>query len=144
MDALTEGLENYLEAILHEERERRFVRTKRLAERVGVTSPSVNAAVKELAQRGFVRHESYGDIELTPRGRRAAALVYSRHSVLYQFFARTLGLPSEISEANACGIEHHLDAVSLKKLTRFLDFLEKRAGKKKAFAAELREALGDD
>jgi DtxR family Mn-dependent transcriptional regulator len=141
---LTEGRENYLEAILLEERERRIVRTKNLARRLGVTSPSVNAAIKYLAGLGLVEHESYSHIELTPRGRRKAELIYSRHKALYHFFSRTLGLSADISEANACGIEHHLDAASLRKLTRFLDFLERKTEKRKAFAAELKEALGDD
>lgn len=141
---LTEGLENYLEAILLEEGERRIVRTKNLAQRLGVTSPSVNAAIKYLAGLGLVEHESYSHIELTPCGRKKAGLIYSRHKALYHFFSSTLGLSAEISEANACGIEHHLDATSLKKLTRFFDFIDRKTEKGKAFAAELKEALGDD
>lgn len=144
MEALTEGLENCIEAILLEERERRIVRTKHLARRLGVTSPSVNAFVKELALRGLVKHEPYGPVELTPRGRREAESIYSRHAVLYRFFARTLGLPEDVSEANACGIEHHVDAASLKRLTRFLDFLERKVKSAKTFAAELAEALERD
>ena len=144
MGALTEGLEDYLEAILLEGKEHRFVRNKHLAEHLGVSSPSANAAVKELARLGLVDHESYSHVELTPKGRRRAELVYSRHKALYQFFAHTLKLPVRSSEANACGMEHHLDADALKRLTRLLEFLERKARTSSAFAAELKEALGDD
>ena len=144
MGTLTEGLEDYLEAILLEERERRFVRTKDLARRLAVTSPSVNAAVKELASLGLVAHESYSHIELTPRGRKKAELLYARHETLYRFFARTLGLPAGVSEESACGVEHHLDTGALRKLTRLLEFLETKARRSGAFASELKEALGDD
>jgi DtxR family transcriptional regulator, Mn-dependent transcriptional regulator len=144
MVGLTEGLEDYLEAVLIEERERRVVRTKDLARRLGVTSPSVNAAVRELASLGLVSHEAYGHIELTPRGRKKAALVYSRHRTLYRLFADILRMPEKASEASACGMEHHLDAAAVKKLARLLEFLKRKSGASGAFAAELREALGGD
>jgi DtxR family Mn-dependent transcriptional regulator len=144
MAGLTEGLENYLEALLLEERERRFVRTKDLAKRLGVTSPSVNAAVRELGKLGLVKHEAYGHIELTPRGRKKAALVYSRHRTLYRLFADVLQVSAKVSEASACGMEHHLDAGAVKRLARLLEFLKKKSGASGAFAAELKEALGRD
>jgi DtxR family Mn-dependent transcriptional regulator len=144
MGALTEGLEDYLEAMLLEERERRFVRTGALARRLGVTSPSAHAAVKELARLGLVTHESYSHIELTPAGRRKAERIYARHRTLYRFFADTLGLPADVSEASACGAEHHLAGGAQRKLTLLLAFLEGKARKDRGFAAELKEALGDD
>jgi DtxR family Mn-dependent transcriptional regulator len=144
LGGLTEGLEDYLEAVLREEKVHRFVRTKDLAKRLGVTSPSVSAAVKELASIGLVNHESYGHIELTPKGRKRAQLVYSRHRTLYRFFARTLGLPARISETSACAMEHHLDAGAVRTLMRLLEFLERQTETSDAFAAELEKALGDD
>ena len=41
-------------------------------------------------------------------------------------------------------MEHHLDAGAVKRLARLLEFLKERAEKSGAFAAELKEALGDD
>lgn len=144
MDAPTEGLQDYLEAILLCEKEHRVVRIKHLAERLGVKSPSVHAAVKELARLGFVEHESYGYIELTLEGRRQAECVYSRHKILYRFFAKTLSLPNDLAEDNACGIEHHLDELTLKKITKLLDFLERKMEQSGEFTSELRKALEDD
>lgn len=144
MTALTEGLQDYLEAILLCERKHRFVRTKHLAERLGVKSPSVHAAVKELTHLGLVEHESYGHIELTPEGRREAELVYSRHKTLYRFFTDILDLPRDLAENNACGIEHHLDKITFKKLIRFLDFLDSKMEQSEVFASELKKALEHD
>ena len=141
---MTEGLQDYLEAILLCEKEHRFVRTKHLAERLGVKSPSVHAAVKELTRLGLVEHESYGHIELTLEGRREAELVYSRHKTLYRFFTDILGLPRDLAENNACGIEHHLDEITLKRLTRFLDFLEQKMKQSDEFANELKETLDNE
>jgi DtxR family Mn-dependent transcriptional regulator len=144
MTELTEGLQDYLEAILLCEKKHRFVRTKHLAERLGVKSPSVHAAIKELTKLGMVEHESYGHIELTPQGRNEAKCVYARHKILYHFFADTLGLPSDIAENNACGIEHHLDDLSLDKFRKLLDFLDKKARDDKQFALELKRVLTNE
>jgi len=144
MAALTEGLQDYLEAILLCEKKHRFVRTKHLAERLGVKSPSVHAAVKELTHLGLVEHESYGHIELTAEGRREAEDIYARHKILYRFFTDTLGLPEGLAEDNACGIEHHLDAMSMERFSRLLEFLDQKAKRSARFAAELRRAVTDE
>jgi len=144
MTALTEGLQDYLEAILLCERENRFVRTKHLAERLGVKSPSAHAAVKALTRLKLVEHESSGHIELTPEGRREAESVYSKHKVLYHFFAETLGMPPKLAEDTACGIEHHLDDKTIGKITKLLDFIERKTKEDPGFAAELKRTLSDD
>ncbi len=144
MTALTEGLQDYLEAILLCERKHRFVRTKHLAERLRVKSPSVHTAVKELTRLELVEHESYGHIELTPEGRKEAESVYSKHKVLYHFFAETLGLPDALAEETACGIEHHLDDKTIGKITRLLDFIERKAKEDPEFDAELKKVLEHD
>ncbi len=141
---LTEGLQDYLEAILLCEREHRFVRTKHLAERLGVKSPSVHAAVKELTHLGLVEHESYGHIELTPDGRREAECVYARHKILYHFFADTLGLPRDLAENNACGIEHHLNDLSMDRFSKLLGFLDRKAKEDAEFARELKKILTEE
>lgn len=141
---LTEGLEDYLESILLCEKDKKIVRTKHLAERLKVKSPSVNAAIKELSRLGLVNHESYGHIELTREGRTRAEVVYTRHKVLFRFFSSTLGLPEGESESTACGIEHHLDSSALKKLQSLLEFIERKRNSSKKFAAELTEAVDNE
>jgi DtxR family Mn-dependent transcriptional regulator len=144
MEAISEGLQNYLEAILLCEEENRVVRIKDLADKLGVKSPSAHAAIKELAKRKYVEHESYRHIELTPSGRKEAESIYSRHLILRRFFIRILGLPSEISDKTACGIEHHIDDMTLKKITNLFTFLEQKANNSEKFAEELEEALKND
>ncbi|MBD3285299.1 hypothetical protein GF359_02695 [candidate division WOR-3 bacterium] len=144
MHALTEGLEDYLEAILVCESEHRFVRTKHIAEKMNVSSPSAHAAVKELAKMGLVEHESYGYIELTSEGRNQAEKVYSKHKVLFRFFRDFLGLPDDTSEANACGIEHHFDDLTTKRFRRVFEFLLSKIAEDKDFEEELKKALKND
>jgi DtxR family Mn-dependent transcriptional regulator len=138
---LTEGRQDCLEALLLCEQEHRVVRTKHLAQRLGVRSPSVHAAVKELTRLGLVAHESYGHVELTPAGRREAERVYAGHTTLRRLFRDILGLPEPVAEVSACGIEHHLDGPSLDKVRRLVGFIDRRARRDTRFARALKEAL---
>ncbi|MBN2369869.1 MAG: metal-dependent transcriptional regulator [Vicinamibacteria bacterium] len=141
---LTEGLQDYIEAVLICEKEHGCVRMKHIACRLGVRTPSVNAAVKELARLGLVSHESYGLVELTASGRQTARSVYKRHQMLRRFFSETLALPDNLAEKTACGIEHHLDERTAARMTRFMRFLDSQSEKHPGFAKELREALIDE
>jgi DtxR family Mn-dependent transcriptional regulator len=48
------------------------VRPADIADGLGVSGPSVSNALMRLANEGLLEHESYGDVSLTPAGRRAA------------------------------------------------------------------------
>jgi hypothetical protein len=79
MSGLTEGLEDYLEATLLEERERRVVRTKDLAKRLGVTlnyfgvdidmetPPTDDLFLSILASRGNVPFEELKEVAVGGR-----------------------------------------------------------------------------
>jgi DtxR family Mn-dependent transcriptional regulator len=55
-----------------------------------------------------------------------------------------LGLPSEISDKTACGIEHHIDDITLKKIKNLFAFLEHKTNGCEKFAGELEEALKNE
>ena len=64
--------EDYLEAILQLEGETRSkgVRITDLANKLEVTKPSANKAMKSLQEEGYIEKENYGDIYLTESGRK--------------------------------------------------------------------------
>ncbi len=47
-------------------------RPAEIAEALGVSRPSVSNAIGKLAKQGLLMHEPYGDVRLTPAGRKAA------------------------------------------------------------------------
>lgn len=47
-------------------------RPAEIAAVLGVSRPSVSKALMKLAQQGLLMHEPYGDVRLTPEGRKAA------------------------------------------------------------------------
>ncbi len=120
LPSLGESAEDYLEAILAIESPGRLVRIKELAGRVGVSRPSVVAAVAALAARGLVRHERYGGVELTEAGRRAAREVRRRHAVLRRFLTDFLGVSASIADADACRMEHTLSPETVDRLDEYV------------------------
>lgn len=124
MSVLTQSKEDYLEAILVIGLEKKWVRVSDLADYLGVKMSSVAAGVRFLAEKGLVNHEKYGYIELTREGVRVAKQVYARHKTLYKFLHDFLGLSEAVAWRDACRMEHVLDAKTMKRLLKFLEFIE--------------------
>ena len=81
----TESSEDYLEAILVIRAERGFCRNVDIAERLGVSRPSVTKALAGLSSRSLVEVAGR-DVRLTPEGRRLAGATLEKH----EFFRRLL------------------------------------------------------
>ena len=124
MSVLTQSKEDYLEAILVISLEKKWVRVSDLADYLGVKMSSVAAGIRFLAEKGLVNHEKYGYIELTREGVRVAKQVYARHKTLYKFLHDFLRLSEPVAWRDACRMEHILDAKTMKRLLKFLEFIE--------------------
>ncbi len=96
-----------------------FAKTGGLADVVG----ALPDALKALAGRGLINYSPYRHITLTAEGRRIAQDIVRRHNTLKEFFIATLQLDPQEAEANACRIEHAIDAVAVDRLVHFLEFL---------------------
>ena len=121
---LTQSKEDYLEAILVISLRKKWVRVRDLADYLGVKMSSVAAGVGFLGEKGLANHEKYGYIELTREGVRVAKQVYTRHKTLYKFLHDFLGLNEAIAWRDACRVEHVLDAQTMRRLLKFLEFME--------------------
>jgi DtxR family transcriptional regulator, Mn-dependent transcriptional regulator len=82
------------------------VRTSMLAERLGVSAPSVSGMIRTLVDRGLVAHEPYRGITLTPEGERVALGVIRHHRLLELFLAESLGVPWSRVHEEAEQLEH--------------------------------------
>jgi len=121
--ALSPHMEMYLKAILVLEEQQTPVRAKDLATRLGLSRPSVTKAVASLARLGYVAHQPYLHVALTPKGRQVGRDVLRRHQVLRAFLARVLGVGPEAADEDACALEHVVSRETLRRLTDFLAFL---------------------
>ncbi|MGB9742910.1 MAG: metal-dependent transcriptional regulator [candidate division WOR-3 bacterium] len=117
---LGESQEDYLEAIFVLSNEKKAVRVKDIARRLKVSRPSVVVALNALADKGLVRHEHYGGVELTVDGRATAAAVYQRHLLLERFLHQVLGVSRAVARTDACRLEHSLSAETVQRLIAFV------------------------
>ncbi|MEO0081860.1 MAG: metal-dependent transcriptional regulator [candidate division WOR-3 bacterium] len=118
--------EDYLEAVLVVSRRPGPVRVTALARQLGVSKPSVVSALAGLEARGLVRHERYGGVELTVRGRRVAREVDRRHRLLCVFLTEVLGVSPRVAEQDACRLEHHLSPETVARLLSFVQRGQRR------------------
>lgn len=112
----SETAENYLKALFHlGNRGTEPVRTKDLAERIGVRLPSATNMVKALSDRGLATWRPYRGAELTEAGRLEALRVIRKHRLIEVFLVRTLEMGWDEVHAEAERLEH---AVSDRLLDR--------------------------
>lgn len=116
----SEVAEDYVEMIADLIAETGEARAVDLAQRFGVTAPTVNATVQRLVREGLVETQPYRSIFLTDAGRDLAAKCAKRHAVVRDFLV-SIGVPEETAEADAEGLEHH---VSTETLTAFKRVIE--------------------
>ncbi len=119
-DKLTPANEDYLEAIYELGRDSGSVRSVDLAAKLDVSKASVNNALKNLKQAGYIEQPHYGDITLTGEGADYAAGILERHHVLYHFLLDVLGVDPETAVEEACEMEHAISDDTLKRLTKHL------------------------
>lgn len=123
MTGYSQSIEDYLEALYVIGLNQKVVRVKDVAQSLGVTRPSVVAAVKILSEKGLVEQEKYGHIELTAKGEAVAKEIYARHQMLYAFFSEILGLDPDVAEQDACRVEHDLSPEARERLMKMVEFV---------------------
>jgi len=97
--------EDYVEAIADLAAEAGQARVVGLARRLGVTHVTVIRTIARLKKAGFVAAQPYRGIAL-------AAMCKSRHETVAAFL-RSLGIPEQVAEMDAEGIEHHVSPETL-------------------------------
>jgi len=116
----SETAEDYVEAIDDLLNDRGEARVKHLAAMFGVSHVTVSRTVDRLQRDGLVITEPYRSIDLTPEGRVMARAARDRHGAVLAFLT-ALGVPPEVAEEDAEGIEHHVSPDTLAAFARFVD-----------------------
>ncbi len=124
MDVISPSQETYLETIYLLSTSRGEAHTTEIAEKMGVSKPSVTGALRNLSDRGLISYQPYRPIQLTSEGQELAESIHERHTVLRTFLKRVLGIPEEIAEKNAGTLEHHISPLVQARLVAYIQFVE--------------------
>ena len=120
---IQKSAEDYLEAMLMLREEHGYIRSIDIAEKLGVTKPSVSYATKRLRTNGYITMDETGRIELTETGEEIAARIYERHLLLSKLLIR-LGVDPETARADACRIEHDISPETFEAVRRSVESME--------------------
>ena len=116
--ALHESAEMYLETIYVLSKKKNAVRSVDVAEALGYSKPSVSRAVNILKTGGYITVDKDGFLSLTPEGIAVSEKIYTRHTLLENFFIR-LGVDPKTAEEDACKIEHAISDETFDAILRF-------------------------
>ena len=108
MSPSTRATEDYLKAIYGLGSSGEPVTTGAVAQRLGVSSPSVSAMTKRLESLQLVERRKGSGMRLTAQGERAALRIVRRHRLLETFLARALDMTWDEVHAEAELLEHAL------------------------------------
>src|SRR5713101_5468316 len=102
----TQSQEDYLKALYHLHGDTRPVPTRDLAQRLGISSPSVSEMVNRLSAQGLVEHDRYRGQQLTREGRKVALELVRHHRLLEMFLVQVLGYSWDEVHEEAERLEH--------------------------------------
>ncbi len=104
---IKESAENYLEAILMIKKEKGYVRSIDIANKLNFTKPSVSVAMKNFREEGYITVDVDGGITLTEKGLTIAENMYERHQIIAKALM-SLGVDEETAYTDSCKIEHDI------------------------------------
>lgn len=104
--AFTRSQEDYLKALYLLRGDQRPVPTRELAQRLGISSPSVSEMVARLTAQGMVEHDPYRGQQLTREGRKVALELVRHHRLLEMFLVEVLGYSWDEVHDEAERLEH--------------------------------------
>jgi DtxR family transcriptional regulator, Mn-dependent transcriptional regulator len=105
-EAFTRSQEDYLKSLYLLGGDEHPVPTRELAQRLGISSPSVSEMVTRLSAQGLVEHDRYRGQQLTREGRKVALELVRHHRLLEMFLVRVLGFGWDEVHDEAERLEH--------------------------------------
>jgi len=117
---MTASQEEYLKSIYILYKNNKSVRVTDLAEKMRVSKPSVNRAIKILKEDELVEFESYGEIKLTKKGEKEAKEIIKRHETLKAFLTEILKIDVKMAEHEANKMKHAVSESTIEKLEKYI------------------------
>src|SRR3989338_7264073 len=97
-----------------------------VAKRLKISKASVSEMLRKLAKQNLVKIKPYSKISLTPKGKREAEKIHSKHESIKNFI-KMIGHEDKAASNEADKLEHAFSYESLEKLKDFLEKPVKKA-----------------
>ncbi|MBR1554378.1 MAG: metal-dependent transcriptional regulator [Oscillospiraceae bacterium] len=117
---LHESGEDYLETIYLLSKKKDFIRSIDIATELNYSKASISRAMKLLREAGLITMAEDGQIKLTKTGLQKATDIYSRHTLITDFFEKELGVNPVTAEKDACRIEHVISEETFLRLRSYM------------------------
>ncbi|MBE6876826.1 MAG: metal-dependent transcriptional regulator [Oscillospiraceae bacterium] len=117
---LHESGEDYLETIYLLSKKKDFIRSIDIATELNYSKASISRAMKLLREAGLITMAEDGQIKLTKTGFQKATDIYSRHTLITDFFEKELGVNPVTAEKDACRIEHVISEETFLRLRSYM------------------------
>ena len=116
--------EMYIKVLYRLQQENEVARVRDMAKGLGVTPGTVSAVLKKLERAGFVLHDRYEAVKLTPAGERVGECVIRRFETIKALLTNVLGLDPETAEVDACTMEHAVSPVTINRMEYLLRLVD--------------------
>ena len=116
----TANREDYLRGLYILEEEKGEIKSIDLAHYLNVSKPSVSEMIHELNKEGLILHRKYSKLRFTPKGRKVAQKLTSKHRLIEIFLKDFLKMDSRNIHQEAHRLEHAFSDESISKLRRLL------------------------
>ena len=116
----TQNKEDYLRGLYILKEEKGEIKSIDLAHYLNVSKPSVSEMVQELNKEGLISYRKYSKLKFTPKGRRIAQKLTSKHRLIELFLRDILKINSKNIHEEAHRLEHAFSDDSIAKLRKLL------------------------
>ena len=117
---LTNSQEEYLKTIYLFEKNNKKVRVTDIANKLKITKPSVNKAIKTLKEMNLIEYEVYGDIALTDNAEKIAKNIIKRQDILKMFLVEILEIEDKQATKEAIAMKHAISEKTAQKLDKYI------------------------
>ena len=117
---LTNSQEEYLKTIYLLEKNNKKVRVTDIANKLKITKPSVNKAIKTLKEMNLIEYEVYGDIALTDNAEKIAKNIIKRQDILKMFLVEILEIEDKQATKEAIAMKHAISEKTAQKLDKYI------------------------
>ena len=118
---LTNSQEEYIKTIYILSKTEKEIRETDIAQKLEITKPSVNRAIKNLKDIKLINYKTYGEIKLTKEGEKQAQEILKREDIIKLFLSKILDVEETQAKKEATAMKHAISTETEQKLEQFIN-----------------------